>query len=167
MKSMEVKMRKELWVGVVRWPSLSVQFVVIKILICKFKIQCDCQYNYIFLPHNHNLPNLVAPSQQIKKIHKSWIEKVPRLVRYVASLELTLRTRALVLLIKIVFALWHFSDIVMAISRFTEPIPGMFVLIWMYFSWWFQIWSWNSQMLTFFTKFVKFVTCRLHSPAAW
>ena len=49
-------------------------------------------------------------------------------------------------------------------SRFIEPIPGMFVLVWMYFSWWFQIWSQNSVILTFFTKFVYFLTCRLHSP---
>ena len=26
----------------------------------------------------------------------------------------------------------------------------MFVLIWMHFPWWFQIWSWNSKMLSFF-----------------
>ena len=55
----------------------------------------------------------------------------------------------------------------MSISQINEPIPGMFVHIWMHFSWWFQIWSWNSTILTFFTKFVKFMTCRLHSPAAW
>ena len=46
----------------------------------------------------------------------------------------------------------HISQILTAISRFTEPIPGMFVLIWMYFSWWFQIWSWNSTILTFFLQ---------------
>ena len=43
----------------------------------------------------------------------------------------------------------------------------MFVLIWMHFSWWFQIWSWNSRILTYFTNVVTFLTCRLHSPAAW
>ena len=37
----------------------------------------------------------------------------------------------------------------------------------MYFSRWFQIWPCNSKMLTFFTKCVQFMTCRLHSPAAW
>ena len=54
----------------------------------------------------------------------------------------------------------------MCISQINEPIPGMFVLCWMHLSWWFQIWPWNSTILTFFTKFVKFLTCRLHSPAA-
>ena len=45
-----------------------------------------------------------------------------------------------------------FSEILTAISRTNEPIPGMFVLIWMHFTLWFQIWSWNSKMLTFFTR---------------
>ena len=77
---------------------------------------------------------------------------------------LTLRTRALVLVGKIVIVFsnfWHFN----VYSRINEPIPGMFVLSWMHFSWWFQIWK--STMLTFFTKYVTFMTCRLHSPAAW
>ena len=43
----------------------------------------------------------------------------------------------------------------------------MFVLNLMHSSLWFQIWSWNSTISTFFTHFVKFLTCRLHSPAAW
>ena len=43
----------------------------------------------------------------------------------------------------------------------------MFVLISMYFSWLFKIWSWNSTILTFFTKFNTFLTCRLQTPAAW
>ena len=43
----------------------------------------------------------------------------------------------------------------------------MFVLIWMHFTLWFQIWSWNSTILTFFTNFVNFLTSRLHSPTAW
>ena len=55
----------------------------------------------------------------------------------------------------------------MAISQINETIPGMFVLIRMHFSLWFQIWSWNSTISTFFTNFVKFLTCCLHSPAAW
>ena len=45
------------------------------------------------------------------------------------------------------------SDILTANSRFTEPIPGMLVLIWMHFSLWFQIWSWNSTISTSFYKF--------------
>ena len=48
----------------------------------------------------------------------------------------------------------HISNILTTISRIIEPIPGMFVLIWMHFSWWFQIWSRNPTMLTFFTKFI-------------
>ena len=54
-----------------------------------------------------------------------------------------------------------------SISQINEPIPGMFVLCWMHFSRWFQIWPWNSRMLTIFTKLVTFMTCRLHSPVAW
>ena len=49
-------------------------------------------------------------------------------------------TRGLVLLSKSLFAFSYFW------SRINEPIPGMFVLIWMHFSLWFQIWSWNSKM---------------------
>ena len=33
----------------------------------------------------------------------------------------------------------------------------MFFLLWMHFPWWFQIWSWNSEISTFFTNLVKFV----------
>ena len=58
------------------------------------------------------------------------------------------------------------SNISQVISGITKPILGMLVFIWMHFSWWFQIWSWNSTILIYFTKFVKFLTCRLHSPAA-
>ena len=43
------------------------------------------------------------------------------------------------------------------ISQMNEPIPGMFVLCWMHFSWWFQIWSWIANILTFFEIFWKFV----------
>ena len=39
--------------------------------------------------------------------------------------------------------------------------------IWMHFSLWFQIWSWNSTISTFFYKFGYIFTCFLHSPAAW
>ena len=59
------------------------------------------------------------------------------------------------------------SNISQVISGITKPKLGMFVLIWMHFSWWFQIWSWNSTILIFFTNFVKCFTCRLHWPAAW
>ena len=43
----------------------------------------------------------------------------------------------------------------------------MFVLIWMHFSWWFQIWSWNFKI---FEHFVRFLTssalaCRVESNA--
>ena len=80
---------------------------------------------------------------------------------------LTLTTQALVLLSKVCLVS-HISEISTAISRINEPIPDMFVLIWMHFSLWFQIlWSWNSTILTFFTNFVNILTCRLHSPAAW
>ena len=44
-----------------------------------------------------------------------------------------------------------------AISRITKPTPGMFVLIWMHFSWWFQIWRWNLIILTFLTFLWDFV----------
>ena len=35
----------------------------------------------------------------------------------------------------------------MVISGISKPKPGMFVLNLMHFSWWFQIWSWNSKIL--------------------
>ena len=50
--------------------------------------------------------------------------------------------------VKVIF-LSQISDILMCISRINEPIPGMFALIWMHFSWWFQIWLWNSTILKF------------------
>ena len=59
------------------------------------------------------------------------------------------------------------SEILTPISWICEQITGMLVLICMYFSWWLQIWQWNSTILTFVTKFVTYFTCRLHSPAAW
>ena len=59
------------------------------------------------------------------------------------------------------------SNISEVISGITKPILGMLVLIWMHFLWRFQICSWNYTILTFFTKLVTFLTCRLHSPAAW
>ena len=40
------------------------------------------------------------------------------------------------------------SEISTAISGITGPILGMFVLIWLHSSRWFQIWSWNSKILT-------------------
>ena len=42
------------------------------------------------------------------------------------------------------------------ISRINEPMPRIFVLIWMYFSWWFQLLSRDSTMLTFLTIFWHF-----------
>ena len=48
-----------------------------------------------------------------------------------------------------VFLLSQISEIWMCISRINKPIPGMFVLIWMHFSWWFQIWSWNFKIFIF------------------
>ena len=46
----------------------------------------------------------------------------------------------------------HISAMLKAISQINEPILGMFVLIWMHFSMWFQIWSWNSTIQTFFLQ---------------
>ena len=57
------------------------------------------------------------------------------------------------------------SEMVTSLSQINEPIPGMFVLIWMHFSLWFQIWSWNSTILNFFTNIVTFSTCRLSALA--
>ena len=64
----------------------------------------------------------------------------------------------------------QFSEIITSISRFIEPIQGMLVLIWMHFSCSFQIWSWNSTILTFFTTFFWFffelssaLACRVES----
>ena len=60
--------------------------------------------------------------------------------------------------------LYQISVILTCISQNIEPIPDMFVL-WMHYDSKYgheipQIWH-------FFTKFVTFFTCRLHSPAAW
>ena len=63
--------------------------------------------------------------------------------------------------------LTYISEILSAISRISAPITGMFVLISMHFSWWFQIWSWNSKMMTFFLNilwFCSLLTCRLPTP---
>ena len=52
----------------------------------------------------------------------------------------------------------------------SKPILGMFVLIWMQFSHWLQIYSWNSTILTFFQILYNFGMCRLHAPtgpAVW
>ena len=53
------------------------------------------------------------------------------------------------------------------ISHITRPITChvMFVLIWMRFTWWFQIYHQNSTILTFFTILGTFWTCRLHTAA--
>ena len=39
------------------------------------------------------------------------------------------------------------------ISQISKPLPGMFVLIWMYFSWWVQIKSLNFRVLKFVKQF--------------
>ena len=39
-----------------------------------------------------------------------------------------------------------------ATSRTTEQILGLFVLIWMYFSCWIQIWQWKFKFWIFFDK---------------
>ena len=59
------------------------------------------------------------------------------------------------------------SNISQVISGITKPIPGMFVLIWMPFSWWIQLLSRDSTMLKKLQLFLNFLTCRLHSPATW
>ena len=37
-------------------------------------------------------------------------------------------------------------------SRTTGPILGLFVLIWMHFSYWIQIWQYRFDILKFFEK---------------
>ena len=56
------------------------------------------------------------------------------------------------------------SEIVMSISWINEPIPGMFVLCWMHFSWWFQIWH---EIPKFWHFLQNVLNLWLHSPAAW
>ena len=52
------------------------------------------------------------------------------------------------------FKNWHhFLKIMLAISRTTGPILGLFVLIWMHFSCWIQIWQWKCEILKFCKKF--------------
>ena len=68
--------------------------------------------------------------------------------------------------VKKYFFLSIFFKILTFISRINESIPGMFVLIWMHFPWWFQICSWNYKMLTFFKIIVTILTCRLLTSAA-
>ena len=41
------------------------------------------------------------------------------------------------------------------------------ILFWMHFSWWFQIMITKFQNFEFVDTFVTFLTCRLHTPAAW
>ena len=48
-------------------------------------------------------------------------------------------TRALVLLCKTLFPFSRISAMLTAFSGISEPITGMFVLISMHLSWWFQI----------------------------
>ena len=53
------------------------------------------------------------------------------------------------------------------LSQISKQIPDMFVLIWMHFSWWFQIYSLNSRILNFlnifwhFWTFSEIIHCRL------
>ena len=56
---------------------------------------------------------------------------------------------------------------ILYLSRINDPIPGMFVFIWMHFSWWFQIRLWNSKIFTFVENVGTFWRCRLLTPAAW
>ena len=55
-----------------------------------------------------------------------------------------------------------FLKISKAILRITKPIPGMFALIWMYFSWWVQIWKGN-KMLKFWYFWTILEFCRVIS----
>ena len=48
------------------------------------------------------------------------------------------------------------SNISQFISGITKPIPGMLVLNWMHFSWWIQIWSWNSTILYLLRNWIHF-----------
>ena len=50
----------------------------------------------------------------------------------------------------------HICDFLTSMSRINKPIPGMFVLIWMHFSLWLQIWSWQSGTLAFLTNLLSF-----------
>ena len=94
--------------------------------------------------------------------YKQWKRFRHCLPDEVNGIPLTLRTRALVLLSRRLVPFSHFWNFT-PISQIIEPIQGMFVLIL------FQIWSWNSTILTFFSSnCFNFLTCRrLHSPAAW
>ena len=48
------------------------------------------------------------------------------------------------------------------ISQISKPIPGTFVLIWVYFSWWFQIQSPNYKILTPFKLLCNFNLSSAH-----
>ena len=59
------------------------------------------------------------------------------------------------------------SVILTCISWINEPIPGMFVLTWIHFWWWFQILSQDFTILKFMTILWHFwQDCRLLTPAA-
>ena len=81
---------------------------------------------------------------------------------FVDKLSLTRRTRSLVLPCQIAFVLLTFSTFQRLFHEWLKPIPGMFVLIWMHFSWWFQIWAWNSKTLTFLTNVWHFGLSSAH-----
>ena len=74
---------------------------------------------------------------------------------YPTKLTLTLTTRG---------HWFYFSQV---ISGITKPTLGMLVLIWMHFSWWFQIWLWNFTISKKITILFNFLPSRLHSLAAW
>ena len=57
----------------------------------------------------------------------------------------------------------QFLVILTCILRINEPIPGMFVLIWMHFSYWFQMSSLKSRMLTFVNIFGHFWLSSAHA----
>ena len=58
----------------------------------------------------------------------------------------------------------HFMKIQVTISRTTEAILGLFVLIWMHLSCWIQIWWWKFEIFEKVRKFWS-VICTLQSVA--
>ena len=90
-----------------------------------------------------------------------------QLCRMTADVEtkwLTLSRALAVALRRKSYLLSKISEILTSISWINEPIPGMFVLFRMHFSWWFQIWLWNLQNIDIF---VNYCTFRLLTPALW
>ena len=117
-----------------RFPNLSLSWTIIMYAIelhpyYVLEGSPGARAGYVVVLKPHTV--MVRYTTMFNKIAPMW--QLPTI------LYLTLTTRALVLLSKIVFILSQISEIVTAISRINEPILGMFVLIWMYFSNWFQI----------------------------